>query len=59
MKVTITEQHLYNIITESVKKNLLEFFDDDNNDLEPVPRYGTINFIEGMIENSNSEEILD
>lgn len=59
MKVTITEQHLYNIITESVKKNLLEFFNDDNNDLEPVPRYGTINFIEGMIENSNSEEILD
>lgn len=33
MKVTITEQHLYNIITESVKKNLLEFFNDDNNDL--------------------------
>ncbi len=56
MKVTITEQHLYNIITKSVKKNLLEFFDDD---IEPVPCNGTINFIEGMIENSNSEEILD
>lgn len=53
MKVTITEQHLHNIITESVKKNLLEFnhmlYGDEP---EPESRYGTVNFVEGMMENS-------
>lgn len=53
MKVTITEQYLHNIIAESVKKNLLEF----NHMLyghepEPESRYGTVNFVEGTIENS-------
>ena len=56
MKVTITEQHLNKIITESVKKRLVEF----NHMLygsEPVPesRYGTINFAEGIMENAETQ----
>lgn len=53
MKVTITEQYLNNIITESVKKRLVEFNHMlYGNEPEPESHYGKINFIEGMMENS-------
>lgn len=53
MKVTITEQHLHNIIAESVKSKLLEF----NHMLygsEPKPecRCGTLNVAEAVSDNS-------
>ena len=56
MKVAITEQHLNNIIAESVKKRLLEFnhmlYGDES---EPEYRYGTIDILDAVCDHFPTE----
>lgn len=56
MKVTITEQHLNNIIAESVKKRLFEFnhmlYGDEP---EPEYRYGTIDILDAVCDHFPTE----